>query len=197
MSSLIDISFFVADINIPNTDQPLVEERLDYFITKYEKEFLRDLLGVALYNAFVAGLAEDPIAAKWTNLKSGCSYTGQDGRAAVWRGIVETLVEPVTAVGDTPAVAGEYQSMIANYVYYWYMRNGATQSSGVGEVVTNAENATIASPKQKMASAWNEMSTWIRELSLFLYAKAETYTEWDQQYHWRMMKKFIPINPIF
>ena len=43
---LIDLSFFVGDIVIPNTERTTISERLSWFISRYEKECLISLLGV-------------------------------------------------------------------------------------------------------------------------------------------------------
>jgi hypothetical protein len=55
---LIDTSYFVGELNIPNTDSPAVVEKLTWFINKYEVDILRDILGVDLYRAFMNALGQ-------------------------------------------------------------------------------------------------------------------------------------------
>ncbi|HEY4288264.1 MAG TPA: hypothetical protein VGN00_14265 [Puia sp.] len=102
--SLIDISYFVGDINIPNTDQEPVQQRVNYAIQKYEQEFLRKLLGYPLYKAFISSLQVIPPAVpeqRMVDILYGKEYTNLQGRLTQWRGLILT---------DNPVfnLAGEY-----------------------------------------------------------------------------------------
>lgn len=46
-----------------------VDNTVQGFIDKYEKKFLKELLGTELYEEFVAGLLVQPIDVKWTDLR--------------------------------------------------------------------------------------------------------------------------------
>lgn len=131
---LIDITYFVGEINVANTDQLPVRERLELFVKKYEKRFLTHLLGETVYNEFMDGLELIPVPQKWQDLK-------------------EKLVD-----ADTK------ESPIANYVYYFYMRDNYTQTVGLGEVKATAENAVMSNNDAKMVRAWNEMVIWVYDL---------------------------------
>jgi hypothetical protein len=161
---LIDRTYFVGEINLPNTNQTAVQENIDFLISKREPELLIALFGYEMYKAFTTGLTEDPIPQRWVDLRDGVDY--QDGDVLRhWMGLV--------------AVDGEVkESLIANYVYCWYMRKEATQTSGVGEVATKTENSARVSPMAKQVRAWNEMVDWIAELFNFLQVKKEDYPEW-------------------
>jgi hypothetical protein len=180
---LIDRTYFVGELNIPNTSQAAIGSLTDHFIAKYEEEWLREVLGYTLHKAFRAGWQAPSPAQKWTDLVDGVEYTS-NAKTKFWRGLVS-------------AVSGESSfdlSPIANYVYYWYIRNNYTQTSTMSEVKATNENAAIANPSLKMVRAWNEMSQWICELVDYLDAKKDDYTEWADQDVWRMRKKFRPIN---
>ncbi len=86
------------------------------------------------------------------------------------------------------------ESLIANYVYYWYGRNAHTQTGTMGETKTLNENAYVASPALKMSRAWNEMSQWICELVDYLDARKTVYPEWEDQSKYCMLNTFRPIN---
>jgi hypothetical protein len=92
--SLIDISYFVGDINnIPNTDQVAVQQRVNYCIQKYEQEFLRKLLGYPLYKAFVASLQVVAPAVpeqRMLDILYGKEYTNLQGYLTQWRGLIMT-----------------------------------------------------------------------------------------------------------
>lgn len=79
------------------------------------------------------------------------------------------------------------QSIIANYVYYWYMRDNATQTSAMGEVITENENSRWVSPGEKMSRAMSELwRIMISELAPYLVNHTSLYPEWNagQLYVW-------------
>src|SRR5688500_3522091 len=148
----------VCYINIVNTNNTYVIIQLDHFINKYEKQLLTEVLGLTLYNSFKAGLAEVSVPQIWTDLKTGVDYTDLNGKSRHWRGIISTAPK---------------ESLIANYVYYWYQRNNHTQTASTGETKGKQENADMASMAVKLMRAWNEMSEWICELIDYLDAKED------------------------
>lgn len=270
--SLIDRTYFVAELNIPNTSQVAIGSAVDLFIEQYEEKLLNEVLGYTLNKAFKAGLQEVPVAQKWTDLIEGVEYTDLTNKTRKWEGLVTQpptvlnaldalnpidvvvgrgqLYDPVSnttsttipaaLVGKTfriekrgvgPLIAGEYsvvgnaltliggqfaindvytyksatlaintttgtnkKSLIANYVYYWYQRNGWTHTATTGEIKPQNENAAIVNPALKMVRAWNEMSEWICDLVNYLNAKKDDYTEWADQDVYCMRRKFKPIN---
>lgn len=105
-------------------------------------------------------------------------------------GNVLTLVSSVFAVTDTywfkvaqlainTSTGASKESLIANYVYYWYQRNLYTQTSTMSEVKTKTENAVTVDPFQKVCLAWNTMNTWYLQLVDFLNTNDTVYTEWQ------------------
>ncbi len=249
---LIDRTYFETELNIPKTDTVSVQENLDALIVKREPELLQDILGYALYKAFMAGLLLPVVPQIWNDLLLGADYTDRFGHLQRWRGLVSAppaIVNAVSEANSIPYVAtetdedeqtipvppnlvgrpwrlskrpigelrpdeyavdmlGEYvtltdpiveddtyffysndlsleqtsgsdkSSLIANYVYYWYLRKEASQMSALGDVVTKGENSDINGPGEKMSRAWNEMSGWIREMVCYLDARKTDYVDW-------------------
>lgn len=178
---LIDRTYFVGELNIPNTHVAAISSQLSLFIQKYEEKFLRDVLGYSLFKSFNA--AWPSTDQKWIDLVEGVEYIS-NGKTKFWRGLVDAVSGDVSF--DT--------SPIANYIYYWWQRNNHTQTATTSEVKTANENATVASPALKMVRAWNEMSTWVCELVDYLDARKDDYTEWADQDVYCMLRKFRPIN---
>lgn len=268
---LINLTYFVGELSIPNTDSLPVQERIDWFIKKYEPELLQKLFGYEFYKAFIAGItvvSPTTIDQRWLDLIYGVEYTNRYNRLAKWRGLIDTeapvysfgnglkykppvLIQagvstinttetfpsgintatvtdwigwkiiperigqgtlkenidytwnPLTGVwtllhsGDifqvneyffiqfqlqtedtTDLIYSFQQSLIALYVYYWYMRAIATQTTGIGEIQTLPEGATQASGNRKMCTAWNQMVDWIYELYEYLDASTTIYPEY-------------------
>ena len=274
---LIDRSYFIGELNIPNTSQISIQERLDWFIETYEPEFLLSLLCYPLYKAFMQGLQGAPVDQKWINLLEGCEYLNIVGQPRKWRGLVSLpldlvnaidasntisivvgrgtlidsqtnlLLDPVPGSNTVPlpsaligkdfiveqraigqlrsdewsiingntlklstgqfgnqdtyfykaatlslnAVTGSAKkSLIANYVYYQWQQDQVTQTVGLGEAATKAENATMVSPANKMLRAWNEMVNWIKEMVCFMEANLDDYPEWQEQNYHCLWQKF-------
>lgn len=154
---LIDKEYFVGEILIPNLESfgrgisLVVSEAnrsgIDLFIAKYERKFLVDLLGVKLYRAFMDGLQSGDVKREWVELKA-------------------MLVDETC-----------HLSPIANYVYYWFTRNRITESTGVGEVVGQVNNATVVSPAEKMVLAWNLMVDEVKVITSWLEGHEEDYVD--------------------
>jgi hypothetical protein len=179
---LIDKTYFVGELNIPDTSNAAVVERLDFFIAKYEEQLLRSLLGDALYEAYKAGIEVTPTpATKWTDLQDGKTYQNTDGKTFRWMGFKKS---------DTK------QSMIANYVFYWWLRDKASTTTAVGEVALNTDGGVRISPAVRMSQSWNEMAGMVNSLLLFLTVNKETYTEWDPAHYWCVKEEYAPINSL-
>lgn len=292
--SLIDKTYFVEDLDIPNTDEQAVSERINGYIQRYEPEFLKKLLGFPLYKAFVSGLNTIPPAVpnqRFIDILYGKEYTNLQGYLTEWRGLImtanpvfnlaggyvfkkpeyltagttpglipgattalfdgslgsyadwrgwtpiifrngpltpdvdyswdpETGLLSLLAVGDKFGDMEEFffqfelrtdtvpstditpkRSPIADYVYCWYSRAGATQSTGIGEAQANASNSNNQSPNQKMAQAWNDMHRWVWEFIEFMDTNTSQnptlYPEWQWIFRWETLRAFEFSNPIF
>jgi len=141
----IDSTYFRDEIRLSiNTNQ--VEE-FNNFITKIEKEVLISFLGYDLYKAFIEGLEAGSPEQKWLDLRDGCEYQVEDENGndvyVQWIGLMNT----------------EKKSMLAYFVYYFWMRLSQTTNTPSGEFKTVDEN-NVAPPNslynQKVVSAYNK-----------------------------------------
>lgn len=147
---LVTLSFFVADITIPNTATPAIIERVNAFIVKFEKECLIDILGYELYKAFTT---ED--SARMTALLSGQEYTDSNDELQKWQGLVH----------DTN------RSLLAYYIYWKFQEASATQTTGVSTGAMKTQAGVSVSPAEKMVSAFNCFSNETNDLLSFLRIK--------------------------
>lgn len=76
----------------------------------------------------------------------------------------------VVSVPDSP---------IADYVYFWWLKQNHTLTSGLGEVKSKAENSVSVSPKHKAVKAWNDMSEKTALLYEFLKLNTTVYPEFE------------------
>lgn len=147
MANLIDYRFFVNEINVPNANNnnpsaPIPHGgELETMITKHEPAFLEAILGYGLYKEFKAGLLEETVDAKWTNLKLGAEYTDVRGDLQKYIGLQsDTKISP-----------------IANYIYVQLLSHRASMLTGIGTKGTASENSVAVSPIHKQVPAWNAM----------------------------------------
>jgi hypothetical protein len=203
---LIDTSYFVgAELNLPGagvSGNPS-DTLLTMFIKEHETGFLVKALGRKLYRSFMTGLglnqttgayanvtsgkAADAVDQKWKDLLNGKEYTDDAGNLQKWKGFIALSDD-----GNTLK-----QSIIANYIYYHFVRNNATQTSSIGEVAGTTENTTPVSPRFKVSSAWNKMHFEIKELFWFLQNNMEVYSEWQLIDGYKAMEDLSFINPFF
>jgi len=155
--TLIDKTYFIGEINIAQLSQPAVQQSLAVFINKREPEYLEKALGYAFATEFAAGLAVEEPAQKWIDLRDGVEYINECGHTKKWKGFTNSIK----------------QSPIANYIYYWHMRDNVTFTAGTGEKEGKADNASNATPNIKMFRAWNEMVTLTTVLHDFLLNKKD------------------------
>lgn len=150
MATLIDKTYFHTELFISNiTESSEVEQaraaELQRFIDKYEPIYMNNVLGETLYSEFLAGLALNPIPAKWTALKALFVDTSK-------------LLSP-----------------IASYVYFYYMRNHATETTAAGEVTSVTENGEVVGANYKMVRAYNEASESADLIKEWLRSNIATY----------------------
>lgn len=167
MANLIDISYFFGEINIAQKTESAGS--LGNFIDEMEPRLLTDLLGYELWKAYSAGISAGSPLAKWTAIRDGKEYTNRAGHLTYWDGLVFTK-------------GNAKKSLIANFIYWHWMADQSTVTSGTGEKASAAANGVDASPARKMVRAWNQMVKWNAELCEFLLSNPTDYPEFQTYY---------------
>lgn len=164
--SLIDKTYFVFDINIPDSDY----NALAAYITRYEKEILIKLLGYELY-LLVAAYNESSSPQPIKDLVEGKTYDLADGEKIRWNGLKNT----------------DKISLISYYVYYWFVKNKNTTLQGIGNRKLKGENSDNARAGIKLSTAWFRLKTlyggyceskYISSAYNFLIEHKSDYPEW-------------------
>ncbi len=117
------------------------ENTLEWFITRYEDEFLHKMLGHRLYEAYLNGISSDEPLQIWLDLRDRI-YIQKNG------------------FGFSPA---------ANYVYFYAMQTAASQNSMSGEVRHKPDFAEAIIHKRKMVLAWNDMVDAIQHIREWIW----------------------------
>lgn len=165
--SIISSSYFIGDNNIPNTSYDDVKSIVDNLIAVYEDKYLERMIGYELLvkvkeaNSDVPPLEPEQ---KFKDLLNGVEFIGLDGIKKKWLGFKNTET---------------FESPIADFVFWFYLKRNATQTTGVGEATASMQNAMNASSKQKMVDAHNRMVDKNKILHELLTVKYLDYPEYQ------------------
>lgn len=146
---LIDASYFIREIHIPNVNESNTDSgvNLDYFIDEKVRLLLSTkALGSVLFTEFngyvVNGVLPNTAPQKWKDLVNGKTYT-KDGETYVWEGLLQTK--------------GTFKkSLLAYYTYYYWLMDSVSLMGGIGEVRGEAKNAVNVNSTQRLTTIWNE-----------------------------------------
>lgn len=142
MATVVDTSFFIGDIEVPNLNQGPNKTDMENSIALYEKEVLLALFGYPMYKEFAAA---NPVSGdKWYKLIYGEEFT------------FEFEGETVTRYWDGLKGATK-KSLVAYYIYFMHRRKKASYMAGLGaEVESKNENSELTSLPEKLQYIWNE-----------------------------------------
>lgn len=136
---------------IPNLDEADSKSfaELELLIDEKCRLLLLDFLTVEqvteLESYLEDGLLPDPptgVPQKWIDLINGKEYT-KNGVTLKWTGLIYTK--------------GAFNgSLLADYVYYYWLTENASYMTGVGDAKGNPKGATLVNPTQRVVNTWND-----------------------------------------
>lgn len=161
---LIDETYFRGELSLPNIPtssadgvsgvalalQSVGENNLDAFCNKYVVEYLCLLFGCELAEKFITEIVKEKTDEVWSNLKK------------------QLLIE----IGPYKA------SPLANYVYYWLMRDARTKTTQAGEADPEFDKAKNANNNNKMVKAWNDMVKMTSKINNWYCKNMEVYKDY-------------------
>lgn len=165
MANIIDTTYFQGKLTIAQKSEASVVATLTAFIGNLETEYLQKLLGYELWKNYIAGIAVAPTPdVKWTNIRDGVEFTDNRGILTKWMGLKFTQ-------------NGIPRSPIANYIYFYWIKNEVSATTGGGEKKIQSKNSIDYTPGNKMSDSWVEMVGLNRTLFSFLYVNQDVYPE--------------------
>lgn len=173
---LIDTTYFYGPLQIAQLEQPAVQADLAQYIATYEPEILNIILGSALYAEYATGIITD--VAIYVSIRDGATFLDSKFHTVYWPGLVQPTIK---------------NSLIAKYVYYMYMQDHKTVTTGTGEKVLKAQNAVDTTPYNKMRRAYNSMVDDAFILLSYLRANSIIYPSFNKYY---IHPALSYINPI-
>ncbi len=142
MATLIDTTYFVEEIEVPNANQAENKVPLEKSIAQYQKEVLISLLGYPLYKELIAHTVVS--GDKFDKLINGEDFEFEFEGETIstrWEGLL----------------GFQKKSLIAYYVYFMHRKKKQSYNSGIDvEVEADTENSSKASLYLKLVDIWNE-----------------------------------------
>jgi hypothetical protein len=143
MIHLISSDDFVNELLIPGVVNPNSGdcELLCYIIDKYEPLYLTNVLGYEFYKTMMDTISADPdnVPQEYIDLIDGADYVP---------------IYPYNSC-DTLRHWEGLRQYCAQYCYYWFYRNEATQTANMGEFIPTSSAGAIVSHGRKMMDAYN------------------------------------------
>lgn len=100
--------------------------------------------GIFPENAQPDPLLPNYVPAKWINLVNGKEYEVNDIKFK-WKGLIYEL--------------GTYKgSLLADYAYYFFLKENVSYMTGVGDAKANPKGANLVNPSQRAVNTWNDFS---------------------------------------
>lgn len=165
---IIDYTYFVNRLNLPQTGNTDGRNEVNAFIDQYEPEYLQCVLGLDLWQAFINGIEGSGLPEqRWLDLLEGKDFT-QNGCLYHWNGFA-----PLTSGSNLTKL-----SPIANYVFYQFVDERVIDFTLVGNVKSTTENNRIADEVPRLVYTWNRMVDMNRLLYNFLKVNKAVYPEW-------------------
>lgn len=150
MAYIIDESYFIRELVIPNTSEVDVADTLNPFSNWIDTEarlMLQGALGFELFKDFDTNVTNGvyvPGVTKWDNLVNGVEYTF-DGTLYSFRGLI--FVDGTVK-----------RSMMAYYVFARWFTYHMSQVGGMGEQTGESANSMIAHGAARQSKAWNNFA---------------------------------------
>jgi len=160
--TLLSVSDFINELLIPGTENSRsgVSQELCAAIEKYEPIFLSAAMGYGFYKDMLANIGTDgSTTPEYEKLVDGDDYTS-NGILYKWDGLREYT---------------------AQYVYYWYWRNAMTNTTLVGQTISQTENAAITTPAFKMVTQFNNAMNIQFTLWPYLNVNIDSYPAYNKQ----------------
>jgi len=155
-------SHFVGELTIAQSGMHTASkfaftEELQWYVDKYEPIFYRAIIGETLYRLMLSGMTVAVAPDK--NEESESAEVTEPAESEVAEPEVSELVEPVKVVeaNKWDILASKTVKLAAAFVWYHYMLDNNTQTTGSGEVMSLMQSGVKKSAQPKMIRVWNEL----------------------------------------
>lgn len=143
----------VSNLNEPDSKtfaeiQLLIDEKCRLLLLDFlTVEQFQELDGYLVNGIFPENAQPDPllpnyVPQKWIDLVKGCTYQASDVDL-IWKGLTYSL-------------GTSKHSLLADYVYYFWLESQVSYMTGVGDAKGNPKGAFLVNPTQRIVTVWNE-----------------------------------------
>lgn len=138
---IIDLSYFKGNINVPNVEELNSGNavKLETYVDKYGRLVMQYLLGYELFLDFDSYIENGEL---------------KPTAPQIYKDLVDGNGSDFLGLRYTRGL--HKHSAIANFVYYFWLKENSTVQSGVGEISLNSKGAVSLSSINRQVSVWNE-----------------------------------------
>ena len=154
-------SDFIGEYAIPQTT--FSTEEFDFFIEKYEKKYLVQLMGAELYDLFIADL------------------DGATPQAPQTQRFIDIFNEFQVDESICVIVSEGMRKMMVQFIYFHYVRENQTLNTANGTVTNNVELGTNAAFQGNIVQAYNQGVCNAQSIQWFILDDNTTYPEENVQ----------------
>ena len=131
------------------------DSKIDAYIDRYEDVYLAEMLGITLYNEFIADLDID-------NLPQDVKFI--------------KIFEPFMEEKDLRILISKgVKDMLMGFIYFEYLKDQITQSTPVGIVKQQSENSTPIHSHTTIYGRYNEAIKTYRAIQDYIFLNQMTY----------------------
>lgn len=145
---LIDQTYFIKELSIPNLNEMDSDNLtvLNQYIDDKCRQLLQGALGYVLFkdldSKITNGVLDVLAPQKWLDFVNGVEYT-KDGKLYKWKGLRHT--------------DGLFKaSLMAKYVFYYWLKDNVSMVTGTGEKSIKSVNAESINSNQRLVTVWND-----------------------------------------
>lgn len=137
-------------------------DKIDYYIDKYEKKYLIQLLGVDLYNLFIDDLDvnNEPVTSKYITIYEALNY---DNNGSI-----------ITSDG--------IKEMLLGFIFYHYTNDNTQLQTPIGTTSAKAENSNVLGANYNNITRFNDCVASFRSIQQYIEDNISDYAAYNGQY---------------
>jgi hypothetical protein len=154
---------------------------LTAYITKYEKRYLQDLMGITMYNAFIASLSSNVPTGVYLTIYNPFAEDNENS-GFVFQALDGSIRESVEAgVSLQPIVRSEgMKEMLKGFIYFEYTRDQPVKNTPNGNMQAEGENAiSLSHLKAGIAEKYNEAVANYEAIQWYIREHSEDYPDFN------------------
>lgn len=135
-----------------------INDKIESYIETYEESYLRELLGINLFNLYKADVVNHlPVTASYLTITNPL-FIEQNGYSIISNGI---------------------KDMLLGFIFFEYVRDNKIKQSMSGSVVNSVDNSNNDFTQEFLFQRYNESIDIYKNIQLYIELNKSTYTTYN------------------